>query len=89
MQALHAALAEESRWSLQNAYNLPNVPGTDNGTLSNFRTIRNDIRHFNTFDARLDYAASGKDRAFARFTYDNSDFTRTSRHSRPSTSAHS
>ena len=61
------------------AYNLPNVPGTNNGTLNNYRTIRDDIRHFNTFDARLDYTASGKDRAFARFTYDNSDFTRTSR----------
>ncbi len=62
-----------------NAYNLPNVPGTNNGTLNNFRTIRQDIRHFNTFDTRLDYNASTRDRAFARFVYDNSNFTRTSR----------
>ena len=61
------------------AYNLPNVPGTNNGTLNNFRAQRVDIRHFNTFDARLDYNAAAKDRLFARFTYDNSDFNRTSR----------
>ena len=61
------------------AYDLPNVPGTLNGTQNNYRTIRSDIRHFNTFDARLDYAAGSKDRTFARFTYDNSDFVRTSR----------
>ncbi len=62
-----------------NAYDLPNIPGTNNGTENNFRTIRQDIRHFNTFDARTDYQASLRDHAFARFTYDNSDFTRTSR----------
>ncbi len=62
-----------------NAYDLPNVPGTNGGTLNNFRTIRSDIRHFNTFDARVDYNPAEKDHAFARFTYDNSDFTRTSR----------
>lgn len=62
-----------------NAYDLPNVAGTFNGTQNNYRTIRSDIRHFNTFDGRLDYQASSKNRAFARFTYDNSDFNRTSR----------
>ena len=61
-----------------NAYPLPNVPGTNNGTLNNYRTIRNDVRHFNTFDARADYNAGARDHAFARFTYDNSAFTRTS-----------
>ncbi len=61
------------------AYDLPNVSGINNGTLNNFRAQRTDIRHFNTFDTRLDYNASGKDRLFARFTYDNSDFNRTSR----------
>jgi hypothetical protein len=61
------------------AYNLPNVTGTNDGTLNNFRAQRTDIRHFNTFDARLDYNASARDRVFARFTYDNSDFNRTSR----------
>ena len=61
------------------AYDLPNVPGTNNGTLNNFRAQRVDIRHFNTFDARLDYNATSRDRLFARFTYDNSDFNRTSR----------
>ena len=61
------------------AYDLPNVAGTNNGTLNNFRAQRTDIRHFNTFDTRVDYNASSKDRLFARFTYDNSDFNRTSR----------
>ncbi len=62
-----------------NAYNLPNIAGTNNGTLNNFRTIRNNVTHQNTLDVRLDYNAGAKDRAFARFTYDNSQFTRTSR----------
>ena len=61
-----------------NAYPLPNIPGTNNGTENNYRTIRKDIRHFNTFDARLDYRMA-KDQIFARFVYDNSAFTRTSR----------
>jgi hypothetical protein len=62
-----------------NAYNLPNITGTNNGTQANFRTVRSDIRHFNTFDSRLDFTPGGSDRMFARFTYDNSAFTRTSR----------
>ncbi|ADW67287.1 TonB-dependent receptor domain-containing protein [Granulicella tundricola] len=61
-----------------NAYPLPNVPGTNNGTQNNYRTIRQDVRHFNTLDGRVDYNPTQKDHAFARFTYDNSDFTRTS-----------
>ncbi len=62
-----------------NAYDLPNVAGTFNGTQNNFRAIRRNITHYNTFDARLDFQATAKNRAFARFTYDNSDFNRTSR----------
>ena len=62
-----------------NAYDLPNIAGTNNGTQANFRAIRSDIRHFNTFDSRLDYSPLASDRLFARFTYDNSAFTRTSR----------
>jgi hypothetical protein len=62
-----------------NAYPLPNVPGIANGTENNYRTIRKDIRHANTFDARIDYSLSTRDQVFARFSYDNSDFVRTSR----------
>jgi outer membrane receptor protein involved in Fe transport len=62
-----------------NAYPLPNVPGIANGTENNYRTIRKDIRHSNTFDVRLDYAAGTHDQVFARFSYDNSNFIRTSR----------
>ncbi|MCU1313724.1 MAG: hypothetical protein JWM54_1481, partial [Acidobacteriaceae bacterium] len=61
-----------------NAYPQPNVPGTQGGTQNNYRTIRQDVRHYNTFDVRLDWNASSKDLAFARFTYDNSQFSRTS-----------
>ena len=61
-----------------NAYPLPNVPGTDNGTQNNYRTIRRQITHYNTFDTRVDGAIGAKDQLFARFAYDQSDFTRTS-----------
>lgn len=60
------------------AYPLPNAPGLGNGTQNNFSTVRQDVRHFNTFDVRLDYDPTAADRLFARFTYDNSNFTRTS-----------
>ncbi|HVJ09207.1 MAG TPA: TonB-dependent receptor [Acidisarcina sp.] len=62
-----------------NAYPLPNVPGTNDGTQNNYRTIRRQITHYNTFDTRLDWNASAHDQAFARFAYDQSAFTRTSR----------
>ena len=60
------------------AYPTPNVPGIDNGTQNNYRTIRSDVRHFNTFDVRADYNLGSSDRVFARFIYDNSNFQRTS-----------
>lgn len=62
-----------------NAYPLPNIPGTFNGTQNNYRTIRRDIRKSNTIDGRLDYNIGANDRLFGRFSYDNSNFTRTSR----------
>lgn len=60
-------------------YPLPNVPGIVNGTENNYRTIRTQITHANTIDARADYNLAASDRLFARWTYDNSNFTRTSR----------
>ncbi|AFL87537.1 hypothetical protein Terro_1227 [Terriglobus roseus DSM 18391] len=62
-----------------NAFPLPNIPGTLGGTQNNYRTIRTDVRHSNTIDGRLDYNISTADRLFARFSYDNSNFTRSSR----------
>lgn len=62
-----------------NAYPLPNIPGNANGLLQNYRTIRRDITHYNDFDVRLDYALNAKNLLFARFSYDNSEFNRTSR----------
>jgi hypothetical protein len=64
--------------SYLNAYPLPNVPGTNNGTQNNYRTIRRQITHYNTFDTRLDGSITPHDQVFARFAYDQSDFTRTS-----------
>jgi hypothetical protein len=61
-----------------NAYPLPNVPGTNNSTQNNYRTIRNQNTHYNTFDTRVDWTASQHDQVFARFAYDQSDFNRTS-----------
>lgn len=61
-----------------NAYPLPNVPGTVNGTQNNYRTIRRQITHYDTFDVRADWNIASHDVAFARFAYDQSRFTRTS-----------
>jgi len=61
-----------------NAYPLPNVVGTVNGTQNNYRTIRRQITHYDTFDVRADWNAGSHDVAFARFAYDQSRFTRTS-----------
>lgn len=61
-----------------NAYPLPNVPGTDNGTENNYRTIRRQITHYNTFDTRVDGSIGANDQLFVRFAYDQSDFNRTS-----------
>jgi len=73
-----AARLNSAALAYLNAYPAPNLPGLDGGTQNNFRTVRTDVRHFNTFDARADYNATSKDRLFARFIYDNSNFTRSS-----------
>ncbi|HEY0786128.1 MAG TPA: TonB-dependent receptor [Acidobacteriaceae bacterium] len=60
------------------AYPLPNVPGNANGILQNYETIRQNVTAYNRFDSRLDANLDSKDLLFARFSYDNSNFTRTS-----------
>ena len=60
------------------AYPDANVPGSVNGTENNYQTIRNNIEQDNLFDIRADANLGQRDRAFARFVYDNSNFTRTS-----------
>ena len=60
------------------AYPLPNVPGNANGLLQNYETIRQNVTKYNRFDTRVDGALDQKDSLFARFSYDNSNFTRTS-----------
>ena len=61
-----------------NAYPLPNIPGTNNGTENNYRTIRKQVTHYNTFDTRLDWVPNVNNQLFGRFSYDQSQFTRTS-----------
>jgi len=47
------------------------------GVANNFLAHEQQFTHYNTFDVRLDYTASSKDLLFARFSYDNSAFTKT------------
>ncbi len=62
-----------------NRYPAPNVPGNAGGIFQNFEAIRRDVVHNNVFDARTDYRLSDSDSLFARFSYDNSAFNRSSR----------
>ena len=61
-----------------NAYPLPNTAGSINGTENNYTTTRINTTKDNTFDVRADANLGQSDRGFVRFTYDNSNFTRTS-----------
>lgn len=56
-----------------NAYPQP----TRSGVINNYLSHQQQFTHYNTFDVRLDWNATSKDRAFARFSYDNSAFTKT------------
>jgi Carboxypeptidase regulatory-like domain len=56
-----------------NAYPTPSRAGVAN----NFLAHEHQFTHYNTFDGRVDWTASPKDLLFARFSYDNSDFTKT------------
>jgi hypothetical protein len=52
-------------------------PPVRTGVVNNFLAHEQQFTHYNTFDVRLDWNASSKDVAFARFSYDNSAFTKT------------
>ncbi len=56
-----------------NAYPTPSRAGV----INNFLTHKQEYVHYNTFDVRFDWNATSKDRAFVRFSYDNSNFTET------------
>ncbi len=56
-----------------NAYPAPTRAGVTN----NFLTHKQEYVHYNTFDVRFDWNATQNDRAFVRFSYDNSNFTET------------
>jgi hypothetical protein len=56
-----------------NAYPAPIRAGVTN----NFLAHEQQFTHYNTFDTRIDWTATPNDVAFARFSYDNSAFTKT------------
>ncbi len=56
-----------------NAYPAPSRAGVVN----NYLATEHQFTHYNTFDVRLDWNASSKDIAFVRYSYDNSNFTKT------------
>jgi hypothetical protein len=54
----------------------PNVAGT---ILENFRAQRQSIRNFDDFDIRADFAATGRDSLFFRYSFGDDNFTVTNR----------
>lgn len=56
-----------------NAYPAP----TRAGVVNNFLAHEHQFTHYNTFDGRFDWNASSRNVAFIRFSYDNSNFTKT------------
>lgn len=56
-----------------NAYPKP----TRSGVINNFLAHEKQFTHYNTFDVRLDWNATPKNSAWVRFSYDNSNFTKT------------
>lgn len=55
------------------AYPTPSRPGV----INNFLAHEQQFTHYNTFDVRLDWNATARNMAFVRFSYDNSNFTKT------------
>lgn len=53
-----------------NAYPLP----SRGGLINNYYVVRNQIRNFNDFDARLDFHISQKDSVFVRYSYGQDNF---------------
>ncbi len=58
-----------------NAFPLPNIPGRIE---NNYAAQQHENRIFNDFDVRLDYAASGSDQLFARYSYAHDELSLTS-----------
>ncbi len=58
-----------------NAFPLPNVP---NKVQNNYEAIQTMVSAYNDFDVRLDYTATAKDRLFARYSYGQDNFTKSS-----------
>ncbi len=73
-----AARLNQAALNYLKAYPQVNTAGSVNGTENNYVTSRINTTKNNTIDARVDANLDQADRFFARFTYDNSNFSRTS-----------
>ena len=58
-----------------NAFPLPN-PGNAN-IENNYSNVQHDVRHFNDFDARIDYSLSSKNLLFGRYSYGQDEYDKT------------
>ena len=58
-----------------NAFPLPNVPGV---VQDNYRAVQSQVTGFNDFDVRLDFDPDVKDQFFARYSYGQDNFTKSS-----------
>jgi hypothetical protein len=61
-----------------NAFPAPNTAGILNGTIHNYNTSESARQVFNDFDSRVDFAITQKDTAFARYSYGQDDFPKSS-----------
>jgi len=59
-----------------NVFPLPNT-GTATTIENNYVNVQNEIRNFNDFDGRIDWAATSKDTVFGRYSYGQDIFLKT------------
>ncbi len=60
------------------AYPMPNTAGILNGTIHNYNTAETAMQDFNDFDVRADFTFTQKDSAFARYSYGQDNFPKSS-----------
>ena len=58
-----------------NAFPMPNVP---NAVQDNYEAVQSQVTGFNDFDVRLDFDPDARDQFFARYSYGQDNFTKTS-----------
>ena len=61
-----------------NVFPLPNYTGSGSGAIeNNYANVQDEIRNFNDFDGRIDWAATKKDNIFGRYSYGQDIFLKT------------